>query len=274
MITTDLKDDTHLRSRIAKANQVFGAMRKPLFANKDVWRVVKARVMTSMIIPTMLDGAECCTITNNIMREMESLYLRLARSCLGVTTYTTRKHKIRSETILERLGVKPLHYYLDLKMLGYAGHVERMGNHRLPKITRDSRLQGPRSRGRPCKSRQGNISQAMKRKSIDEFSWKEKAGTKGSWAMMIRRNIHNSARANPPKRAKAPTWTYYPMQLIGCYVERKFQHKWHVGKIIAFDLDEDTNDTIWRVQYDDGDMEDLDAREMQIYLCMDLKRLL
>jgi hypothetical protein len=74
-----------------------------------VWRIVKAKIMTTMVIPTMLDGAECCTITARRMKEMESLYLRMVRSCLGVTTYTTRKYKMTNETLLGRLGVNPLH---------------------------------------------------------------------------------------------------------------------------------------------------------------------
>ena len=90
IISTNLTDDAHIQSRMAKAAQVYGAMRKPLFGNKDVWRMAKAKIMTTMIIPTMLDGAECCTVTARRMREMESLYLRMVRSCLGVTTYTTR----------------------------------------------------------------------------------------------------------------------------------------------------------------------------------------
>jgi hypothetical protein len=274
VICTQLTDDAHIQSRMGKAAQVFGAMRKPLFGNKDVWRMVKAKIMTTMIIPTMLDGAECCTVTARRMREMESLYLRMVRSCLGVTTYTTRKYKVTSEKLLERLGVKPLHYYLDLKVLAYAGHVERMGTHRLPKITRDSRLHGPRTRGRPCKSRKVNVSEALKRKSIDENTWRQKAGSKKSWAKMIRLNIQKSARAKPRKRAARPRWYHNPIQLIGCYVERKFQHKWFVGRISAFDQDEDTNETIWRVDYDDGDGEDFNATELQKYLCPDLGRLL
>ena len=95
-----------------------------------------------------------------------------------------------------------------------------------------------------------------------------------SWAKMIRLNIHKSARAKPRKRAARPRWYHNPIQLIGCYVERKFQHKWFVGRISAFDQDEDTNETIWRVDYDDGDGEDFNATELQKYLCPDLGRLL
>ena len=268
VICTQLTDDAHIQSRMGKAAQVFGAMRKPLFGNKDVWRMVKAKIMTTMIIPTMLDGAECCTVTARRMREMESLYLRMVRNCLGVTTYTTRKYNVTSEKLLERLGVKPLHYYLDLKVLAYAGHVERMGTHRLPKITRDSRLHGPRTRGRPCKSRKVNVSEALKRKSIDENTWRQKAGSKKSWAKTIRLDLQKSARATPTKRATRPRWYYNPIQLciIGCRVERKFQTKWHVGKITALDQGDDTNETIWRVQYDDGDEEDFNAAELQKYL--------
>jgi hypothetical protein len=51
-----------------------------------------------------------------------------------------------------KLGLENLDYYLDQRMLGYAGHVERMGNERLPKLLRGSYLVGGMKRGRPQKT--------------------------------------------------------------------------------------------------------------------------
>jgi len=63
IISKDLTDDLHLEGRIGKAHQVFGALRPQLFNRKSVWLSVKTRVMESMILPTLLDGVECCTVS-------------------------------------------------------------------------------------------------------------------------------------------------------------------------------------------------------------------
>ena len=136
-------DDHHLRARMAKASQVFGALRRNLFGNKQVWREVKVKVLQSMVIPTMLDGIENCIVSTNIMRELETLYHRLIRSCLRVTPYTQRKYKITSESLLSRIKMEPLHFYVDAKMLQYAGHIQRMPPHRLPKLLSGSKPPGP-----------------------------------------------------------------------------------------------------------------------------------
>ena len=111
VIHQDLTDDHHLRTRMGKASQVFGALRQNLFGNKNVWRKIKVRVLLTMILPTMLDGAENSIISPIIMREMETLYHRLVRSCLHITPYTQRKYKVTSEMLLRRLNVQLLHHY-------------------------------------------------------------------------------------------------------------------------------------------------------------------
>jgi hypothetical protein len=78
IITSNLTDEAHLHSRMGKAAQVFGALRPNLFAKKEVWNLVKAKIMETMIIPTLLDGTECCAISATTMNEMESLYLDLS----------------------------------------------------------------------------------------------------------------------------------------------------------------------------------------------------
>jgi hypothetical protein len=82
------------------------------------------------------------------------------------------------------------------------------------------------------------------------------------------------ARITTRKLWAPPAWASDPAQLIGYVVERKFKSKWYVGTIVGTDVDEDTNETIWTIIYDDGDAEDLNERELEKYLCMDLQKLL
>ena len=85
VVSEDLTDDKHLQGRMAKAYQVFGALRPQIFGQQSVWLSVKARVMETMVIPTLLDGVECSTISQKMMCELETMYLKLVRTCLKIT---------------------------------------------------------------------------------------------------------------------------------------------------------------------------------------------
>jgi hypothetical protein len=208
------------------------------------------------------------------MSDMESIYMRWLRNCMRITPYTQRKHKVTSNTILDKIGMKPLHYYLDLKILAYAGHVARMPETRLPKIAKYSILKGPRKRGRPPTTSFKNIHDGLKRKEMDTIKWKNLAGDKTKWANMIRQNLNNNAKAKPKKKKILPDWATTPTMIIGKFVEKRFGTKWHVGQIKDIDIDEHTNETIWVVNYDDGDAEDCNITELDKILCLDMHTVL
>ena len=58
-----------------------------------------------------------------------------------------------------------------------------------------------------------------------------------------------------------------PERAVGRYVEQKFKSKFYAGVVVAWDLDKDTNELIWRVSFDDGDEGDYNARELQKIMC-------
>jgi hypothetical protein len=79
--------------------------------------------------------------------ELTTTYHRMVRSALRISPMIQRQNRITSDTMLLRLGLHPLHYYVDLKTLGFAEHIERLEPMRLPKLMRDSALPGSRKRG-------------------------------------------------------------------------------------------------------------------------------
>ena len=146
--------------------------------------------METMVLPTLLDGIECCAVTKKSMDDMGSMYLRFVRSALRITPHTQRKLRLSSEALLRKLGVKPLHYYLDWKVLGYAGHVERISPNLLTKTIRHSNLCGTRQVGRPFKTVDNNIVGCLRRTKIEVSKWKEIAHDKQKWAKIIRRHVN------------------------------------------------------------------------------------
>ena len=264
-ITASLRDDDEIRGRIKKASQMFGKLRRKLLGSKDTWNQVKIQVLQGMILPMMLDGAEHWVITANMMNELLSAYHKMIRGCMRVTTYTTRKHRITNEDLIRRLGMEPLQYYIDWRILGYAGHIQRMKNDRLPKLMRDATVVGKGEIGAPHKSHNKQLHESLKRKGMWGLNWKTAAMDKEKWRKMLK-----SPSVLPPRTSAAKVqteWTRNPELAIGRKTEKKFNHKYHIGTVCNFDIDTDTNDVIWEVQYDDGDNEDLNAKELDKVIC-------
>ena len=266
-LTTDLCDDEHLRGRISRASQVFGALRQKLMADKKVWREVKRLAFEAMILPTLLDGVECCVMSQAIMAEMTTACHRMVRSSLRITSYTQRQYRLTSEALLDRLGLAPLHHYIDLKVLGYAGHVQRMQPFRLPKQMRDGTMIGTRRSGGQYKSHNQFLCECLTRKDmLDE--WKELAVNKTEWRNRVKMVVDKRARATNTKKSNfINCWKTAPASVLGHHAEKKFEGKWYGGKVTSFDIDIDTNEIIWSVRYDDGEAEDYNALELAAVLC-------
>jgi hypothetical protein len=105
---------------------------------------------------------------------------------LHITPHKQRKWKLTSEELLSRVGLQSLHHYIDLKVLGHAGHVERMEGYRLPKLVRDEDIDGNNTPGGQWKTHRKCILQSLRRKRIAPGDWKSMDVLKDSWREKIR----------------------------------------------------------------------------------------
>ena len=269
-VTSCLTSHKHMTERMSKTTQLFGALRKNFLGSKNVWVKVKARVFTSMLLPTLLDGVECCVLTRVLIDELTTTYHRMVRSALGISPMMQRTNRWSSETMLLRLGLQPLHFYIDIKVLGYAGHIQRMPQHRLPRLIRNSTLVGPRKRGGQHKTHAKFVLQSLRRKGIAESEWREIAQDRGAWRQAVNRVTKLGARITRKCRSHLKNaWAAIPKTLIGKRVEKRFGGKYFVGMITDADTDSDTHEKIWHVRYDDSDSEDCTEADLQKILCDD-----
>jgi hypothetical protein len=248
-----------------KANQVFGCMRQHIFASKDVWNSVKCRLLTAMILPTLLDGAEHWVVTADLMRELNSTFNSMVRRCLRRTTHTQRHHGITTDQNLAALGMSPLTYYLDWKILGYAGHVQRMELHRAPKIAANSIYTGAKTSGGQWKSHGRQLRECLGRKGIEEENWKGAAQDRAGWRAQIKAHVEVPSE----RRHRDLSWQKDPDSVVGMVCERRSQAKYFAGEVTAADRDEETNEIIWTVCFDDGDPGDYNERELRRIVCED-----
>ena len=113
----------------------------------------------------------------------------------------------------------------------------------------------------PIVPREKNASNA---KGISLVDWKDLAQNKNAWRILIK---NESMLPCPHKQNRMySSHERNPHTSIGRQVEKLFRNKYFMGVVIDTDFDADTNETIWAVRYDDGDVEDLNARELAAVL--------
>ena len=266
-MTSGNNDTIDMRRRIKKAVQMYGMLRPKLMGDKDTTVQVKKRILESMILPTMLDGAETWVITSGMMIELTTAYNKMVRSSLRYTTNTQRKYAITSEKTYELLQVKPLQYYIDWKILGYAGHVQRMEEKRLPQRIRDAdfRSQGKKHSGGQRKTHTRQIHECLRRKTIPTEGHRLVAMNRDEWNAAIKGNVNLRPRyslRNGESQARRDIRNA-PNRILGNRVEKKYGNTYHVGTITDTTMDAETNEQIWGVLWDDGDWGDYNVYEIE-----------
>ena len=197
-----------------------------------------------MMLSTLLDGVECCVLTQQALDELATACHRMARASTHVSPHTQRKWKLTSEVLLQRTGLQPLHHYVDMKILGCAGHVERTGPERRPKRIRDSTLPGPKLSGGQCKTHQQTVEECANRKGLTDRDWKKLAVRKSEWRKSIRTSLLLRARTSvKPQLQFVDHLAEAPGSIVGRRVEKKIGAKWHGGKVTSTEVDVDTNKT-------------------------------
>ena len=92
---------------------------------------------------------ECWCLTEDLLSRLRSFHHRCIRAMCGVTRWYTWRHRTRTAELRKRLRVENIDFYVNLRMLCWAGHVARMGHERLPRRFLTSWVRHPRPHGRP-----------------------------------------------------------------------------------------------------------------------------
>jgi len=220
--------------------------------------------LVGMVLPTMLDGAESWIASAGMLSELTTTYNAMIRSCMRMNTHTQWAHRITTESLLHKIGMQPLLYYLDWRVLGYMGHIARMGHERLPRKMMGAQLPGSRPLGAPPKNRSRQLNECLRRKENSLDKWEDRAQNRSHW-----REIIKKITCTPRAKKKKPSWIDNPTELLDCAVELKWEEKYYAGRVVDFDTEFETNERLWRVIYDDGDQADYYSWEISQILCLD-----
>lgn len=179
-----------IHSRIQAGNRSYYANIK-LFKSKIISRNSKLKLYKTLIRPVVTYGAECWSMTTTEENALNIFERKILRKIFGPIRVSEELWRRRSNTELnELIENATIVKFIKSQRLRWAGHVQRMGEHRIPKILMNGRIEGRRLQGRPRKRWIDSIEEDLKRMSIR--NWKSVARNRDEW-----RGIVMEAKVHP-----------------------------------------------------------------------------
>ena len=93
---------------------------------KNISLAMKIRLYESLVISTLLYGAESWPLSVTQMKKLEAAHHKFQRRLLGITW----RDKVRNEDISKKTGSRKLEDIIKERRLRWLGHVLRMDNSR------------------------------------------------------------------------------------------------------------------------------------------------
>ncbi|RVE73868.1 hypothetical protein OJAV_G00035550 [Oryzias javanicus] len=182
-ITSDARIDKELDNRLAKANSAFGRLHSRMWNNKHLKRPTKISVYRAVVVTTLLYGSESWVTYQHHLRVLERFHQRCLRIILGIHW----SDFVTNVEVLERADIQSIEAMLLKSQLRWAGHVHRMEDHRLPKITLYGELaSAQRDRGAPKKRFKDSLKKSLGACNIDHRQWSTLAKDRDTWRQNIK----------------------------------------------------------------------------------------
>ena len=181
ILTRGCTDDEDVEARIEKAGGAFGSLRKSLFANASITFQAKKAVYEGLVLSILLYGAESWCLTEKLF----NFHARCARAMCRITRWHVRKHSIRTEDLLTRLGLKSIDAYVTKRHLQWAGHVRRMPFDRLPRKLMSSWVQSKRPIGCPSFTYGRGLYKSPDKAGVNKEEWPSLAQDREIWREII-----------------------------------------------------------------------------------------
>ncbi len=132
-----------VKCRMNEVGKVCGGMKRMLKC-RSLGMSTERRLYKGVVVPAVLYGAETWNMESAEKRILNVMEMKCLRSMCGVT----RMDRVRNNEVRRTGIVKGLAERAEQGVLQWFGHVERMEEQHLVKITR-SDVRGVRPRGRP-----------------------------------------------------------------------------------------------------------------------------
>ena len=164
-----------VRERIALGQRTFGRLSKIWRSNKMSIKL-KIKLLSSVVIPTALYGAECWVLKKEEERKLLAFEMKCLRRICGIRW----EDRVRNEEVKTRTGqnITILDRVQDMQRRWF-GHVVRMNEGRWPKAALHGRVRGTRPRGRPRDTWLRRFRMSNNNRSVREMA--ESAANRQRW---------------------------------------------------------------------------------------------
>ena len=185
IVSRDCSDEEDINARIVKAGSAFANLRKCIFSSSQVFARVKGEVYKTYILPILLYGAECWSLTEILCRRLKSFHHRCIRAMCRISRKQSWEYRITNVELMNRVSIISIDTYIVQKQLRWAGHVSRMPWNRLPRKMLSCWVRSKRPRGSPKFTYGRALYKSLKKAKIDVDGWEVTAQDRDIWRSMI-----------------------------------------------------------------------------------------
>ena len=144
--------------------------------NKGLGMNVKKVLYEKVVVLTVLYGSESWGMKVTERQKLNMFEMKCLRSMTGVS----RLDRVRNEVVKARTGVRrELAARIDMNVLRWVSHVERMDNERLLKKVLNAKVCGRSSRGRPRFGWMDEVKRSLNDRRMDMREASERARNRG-----------------------------------------------------------------------------------------------
>ena len=164
-------------TRLAKAKRAFGRLYKRVWNNRNLKKDTNTSVYKAVVLTTLLYGAESWVIYRRHLSLIERYHQRCLRAILNILW----SDFVTNIEVLEMAMVTSIEAMLLKIQLHWAGHVSRMEDHHLQKVTvwRLSTLHC--DKGAPQKKYEDTLKKSLVTCNIDYRQWTLQASNRTNW---------------------------------------------------------------------------------------------
>ena len=184
-----------VKERIAKASRAFGALKEPVFRDKNLSLATKRLVYKAVVLATLLYGSETWTTKRDAVRKLEVFHNRCLRGILGISAMQQRMEHISSVQLAKRFGMEEsLEDMVMARQLCWLGHVARMSEERIPKKV----LFGWLPQRRPAHGTKmrwrDRVRRDLRKFHIDENTWFKECQERPVWRRKCRDGLRETTK--------------------------------------------------------------------------------
>ena len=181
IIAVDGGVEADVNHRVNEGCKALGALKK-VMKNRSLEMNVKKVLYERVVVPTATYGSELWGMKASDRRRLNVFEMKCLRSMTGVSL----RDRIRNEEVRRRVGIeKDLAARVDMNVLRWYGHVERMDGERMVKRVVNSSAEGRNTRGRQRIGWMDGVKKALNDRGMVLTEASERARNRNEWRMIV-----------------------------------------------------------------------------------------